>query len=490
MLVGNSATASTVQVLPIINVVQQLSAISSNAAGGASQIVKGNTQGAITGNNNNTGNTGNPPNNPNAPPPGVPTAPPGTIVPSGGGYLTPDGFVYTSFSTNGSGGPGPGPTYASLVAQATLSDATISTPTLDNNPDMAGSRVFTKGVEVTIPTTADFSGFADAGYFARNLTITTPSINFSPYTDSSFPDFVFFGSESLTIVNNLSLSAFPTELVFFTGGTLSISPGVTITGNSTFLEFGSRNALNLTSVSIMNTGGDISLDSFSTLTLNNCSLTASSVNGNTDISIGNGGTLSSSSQVTLNNTLLTASSIDVFSGAMLTISGTTPAAGQINGTSGIFLDSTSGATVGVNLLSDPQNGNISMNNSSGLLTVNNGAQLTASSINLDSGDDILVDSIAPPAANSINLTAGGTATMQNTDMSNVGALNVNAHTVVLMNFALPNNGSATFTVANGVLAPNPNTSAGIVPGDLNFIKNVTYQGALANNGQGYRVFAP
>ncbi len=97
--------------------------------------------------------------------------------------------------------------------------------------------------------------------------------------------------------------------------------------------------------------------------------------------------------------------------------------------------------VGVNLSADPQNGSIFMYNGSGLMTVNNGAQLTAANLFLQSGDGILVDSIAPLKAAQMVITAGNgpgdAATVQNTDLSNLGALNVNAQTIVLQNVALP-----------------------------------------------------
>jgi hypothetical protein len=80
-------------------------------------------------------------------------------------------------------------------------------------------------------------------------------------------------------------------------------------------------------------------------------------------------------------------------------------------------------------------------------------------------------------------------TFQNADLSNLaGQLSVNAHTIVLANVALPSSGNTVFYPGNGLLAPNPNTGQSVVPGDLNFIQNVTYQGKLASTpGIGFTV---
>jgi fibronectin-binding autotransporter adhesin len=402
-------------------------------------------------------------------------------VPQNGGFLTPDGFIFTSFSTNG----GPGPDFARGVANATLTDATITSRTLDT------SRVFVGGVQVTIPANS-FNGFAAAAFAARNITISTPSIDFSGFADSSSPprNFVIFSSENMSINNSLDLGTFPTDLVLFAGNSLAISSGVTISGNSTELELGGRAALNFNSVNINNTGGDTFVESFGTITLNNGSVSASDSANDAEVNIGNLGTGTATGNVSLNNTLVSGDEVDIFSGGSVKVTGSTPASGQITAPAGIFISGITGATVGVNLSTSPTSGTIVIDNAtSGTLTINNGAKLTAQSITLSAASGLFVDSIAPVVANTVEVTAGtsSTATIQNTDLSGVSSLNVSARTIVLSDVALPNSGDTTFTVANHVLAANPNTSQAVVEGDLNFIRNVTFHGVLDNNGAGYTV---
>jgi hypothetical protein len=66
-----------------------------------------------------------------------------------------------------------------------------------------------------------------------------------------------------------------------------------------------------------------------------------------------------------------------------------------------------------------------------------------------------------------------------------------ANTINLFNVAFGAGSSINLESFWGVLAPNPNTGADSVPGDVNFIQNVTYGGNPAqnyvNNGGGISV---
>ena len=268
-------------------------------------------------------------------------------------------------------------------------------------------------------------------------------------------------------------------------------------GNANQLEFGGRLDMNLNSVTFINTAGTLDLESFGSINLNNVSLTASdsSGNGNGFVTVNNDSeNATTSGNISLFNTTLTGDGVDLSSSrhAYAGLS-TSPSMkpGFLARTTWIYLGFT-GLTVGVNVTAQGVNsGGISLTTSTGTLTVNNGAQLAASFINLNSGADLLVDTIAPLSANSVTVSAVTTGTIQNTDLSGVGQLNVSAQTIVLNNVALPNSGTAFFTVANGVLAPVQTLEAGVISGDLNFIRNVTYLGAPANTpGTGFRVGAP
>ncbi len=316
--------------------------------------------------------------------------------------------------------------YAAGPANATLTDTTINSSTLDS------SRVFTQAVTLTIPTENDFNGTAAAGFFARNIMITTPTIDYSPYLAGNFRNFVVFSSEDMGILNSLTLSAFNNHQIFFAGGTLSISPGVTISGNAPSIEFGGRNSLNFNSVSFVNTGGEISLDTFNDITLNGVSINSSAgtgANSGSFVSISTDNSAVAIGSISLNNTTITGDGVDISSAGNLTLTASTPSAGQVSGANSVDLFGATGLTVGVNVASQGQtSGGIFLGTSTGTLTVNNGAQLAASAITMNSGADVLVDSIAPPSANSLNISAATTGTIQNTDLSGVQNASISGHT--------------------------------------------------------------
>ncbi|MEI9866402.1 MAG: hypothetical protein WDN00_17970 [Limisphaerales bacterium] len=64
--------------------------------------------------------------------------------------------------------------------------------------------------------------------------------------------------------------------------------------------------------------------------------------------------------------------------------------------------------------------------------------------------------------------------VRNSDLTTFGVVNMAANTINLNNVAF--GGAVTLQSLNGVLAPNPNTGAVSIPGDVNFIQNVTYNG--------------
>jgi hypothetical protein len=139
---------------------------------------------------------------------------------------------------------------------------------------------------------------------------------------------------------------------------------------------------------------------------------------------------------------------------------------------------------------------INLVNTTGQLVVNNAgnpnAIFSAKFITLNSPDGILLDTPGQGNIGTLTLTAGNQITSQvsvkNDDLSGTGQLNISARTIVLSDVALPDSGNTTFAVGDGKLAANPNTQQQIVNGELNFFKNVTYQGELANTpGVGFTV---
>jgi hypothetical protein len=69
----------------------------------------------------------------------------------------------------------------------------------------------------------------------------------------------------------------------------------------------------------------------------------------------------------------------------------------------------------------------------------------------------------------------------NEDFSSFQTVNLSAHTVILQNVQFAIGSKVTILTDTGILAPNPNTSASVVPGDLNFYNGVTVGGLPAQN---------
>jgi len=77
--------------------------------------------------------------------------------------------------------------------------------------------------------------------------------------------------------------------------------------------------------------------------------------------------------------------------------------------------------------------------------------------------------------------AGSAINFDGVSMSNSTNVDMQARTINLSNINFPNGSVVNLTSQNGVLAPNPNTSAPSVVGDVNFIVNVNYGGSPAQN---------
>ncbi|HEX9048297.1 MAG TPA: hypothetical protein VF988_14825, partial [Verrucomicrobiae bacterium] len=151
--------------------------------------------------------------------------------------------------------------------------------------------------------------------------------------------------------------------------------------------------------------------------------------------------------------------------------------------------------VGYSALSSPGSGSVNITSDAGSVNVT-GTSITARYLTINSGDGILLDGAgqafyANTISSAANLTAKHLITVNNADLSSFGSVNMAANTVNLYNVAFGDGSTVTLKSLNGVLAPNPNTGAASVPGDVNFLYNVTYAGSPAqnyvNNGSGITI---
>jgi hypothetical protein len=136
------------------------------------------------------------------------------------------------------------------------------------------------------------------------------------------------------------------------------------------------------------------------------------------------------------------------------------------------------------LTTTAKNGQVTLSSRNSTLTVNN-TSIKTHVLTLNSGDQILLDAsgrtlTGTSTGSSANFTAPNLIDVKNADFTSWAVVNMIAHTINLVNVAF-GNGQVKLQSLNGVLAPNPNTGAKSVPGDVNFIQNVTYKGNPAQN---------
>jgi hypothetical protein len=191
-----------------------------------------------------------------------------------------------------------------------------------------------------------------------------------------------------------------------------------------------------------------------------------------------------SSAVTINGGSIQAPSfVELVAGGNISIANSSLITNGTNGT--VFIGSV--------------NGSVTMSSSTlsaGTLDIFAGGSVTVTSdlshnfqvsnVTVNAGDSIFVDGnnsnpgvgVAQPG--SMVMTAVNSLTAQNLKFDFTTA-NLTAHTINLTNISFSNNTFVTLTSHFGVLAPGANTNQPSVPGDVNFINNVTYNGQPAQN---------
>jgi hypothetical protein len=168
------------------------------------------------------------------------------------------------------------------------------------------------------------------------------------------------------------------------------------------------------------------------------------------------------------------------------------------------------------LTANGDSGSVTLNSGFGSVNVT-GTTIQAQYLTINSGDGILLDGSGASASavvskksvaaklfskngevsgpvggtGTASLTAANLITVNSWDFTPYAQVNMAANTINLNDVEL-GYGNVTLKSLNGVLAANPNTGAVSVPGDVNFIQNVTYNGGnpaqnYVNNGSGITV---
>jgi len=434
--------------------------------------------------------------------------------------------------------PLPPPPAAPSLSAAEAADATI------NQSSLMDASIPTPPIHVIVgqpfPLAANsyFNGQTFSGFVARNISVNTApgdsplSVDLSPYANQSTFDFVALNNFSIEGSVIFSGLATADNLALIAGNQFILTPGISITANTHNLTLSSPAALTFDNVGLYNNGLDINLDSGDAITFkNNSTITAggrlivnaangisatdshltgasallTTLNGNISfensiLDAGNHALLESPSSISLDSSTINGDYVSLVGTATtaITVNNST-----INAPNSIIISSINDLNVtgsspapqvgsqhsvdggGSSLNTDPNTGSVTLSSASGSVNVS-GTSITAHYLTLNSGDGILLDGsgqtlTAAGAGSTANLTAANLITVNNTDFSAFAVVNMAANTINLLDVAFGSGSAVTLRSLYGVLAPNPNTGAASVQGDVNFISGVTYGGDPAQN---------
>ncbi|MBI5800250.1 MAG: FecR domain-containing protein [Verrucomicrobia bacterium] len=313
------------------------------------------------------------------------------------------------------------------LATAKATDVVIRTPNLNDHPN----HVFLDPIPFDIPALGvlNFSGFV-----GKDVTVapTVSQIDFTPFLNQT--DFVIGAAKTLTLQSAM-LQLYATRSV---GGpsalqkvTLAGKSGITIAPNASItashigeLHLVTDETMSLNSVNIANSGDKLRLYAGQLLDLSGGFYNVSAGNGTLQLSSGSDVTVNNSAQFQANTVNMSAARNATLNSAV--IRGFT--------------------TLNVSAIQN--------------MTVASGSFTGAS---------------ASPTITS-SFSAGDTLIVNNSSFANVADISLSARTVNLSNIDFPNGSTVTLYSQNGLLADKPNTGAASVPGHVNFILNVNYNG--------------
>jgi len=386
------------------------------------------------------------------------------------------------------------------INQSSLTDASIPTPPLHvlfSDFGLTGNEYFHGQT---------FSGFvADNIYF--NTLVVTPDarivapleVNLSSYSGQSQFDMV--AVNDMYFDGSVQFSGLLPSQTFalIVGNQLSLSSGISLEADAKNFLISSPATQTFDGVSLLNAVGDINVDTAGEVGFQDGALAGAagrfiiSAGGNvsaTDsswagtsirVSSLSGGISILDSPLTAANNLILLALNDITIGTQYQEDDSVP-----NGTPRPAYAVTG---TGSSLTTNPRSGAVTMLSTVGSINVSD-TQITTHYLTLNSGDNILLDCtghtpIAAGTGATANLTAGKSANnyigVNNTDFSQFALVNMSANTIDLCNVNFGGGSTVSLNSFNGVLAPNPNTGATPVQGDVNFIYNVTYGGQPAQN---------
>lgn len=409
-------------------------------------------------------------------------------------------------------------------AQASLKAAEAADATL-NQPSLTDATLPTPPIHVIstpfkLVGNAYFSG-TYTGFIARNLFVNTPGtgqdgpsptlpVNLSPY--KGFPAFAVVAVNNFSVEGSVDFTGLPAaaSLALIAGNQFLLTPGISIEANVYDCLLSSPASLALDDVTFNDIAGNIQLQSGGDISFQNNSLVDAAglaVNAANNISV-------AGSQLTANSAVLSsvngsiafdAATLNAPAHAILiapvainlndstinspfaTLSGTADATISLNNTvinaSSSITASTPGEidVAGSTLRSAPDSGTVSLSSSFGSINVT-GTAISAHYLTLNSGDGILLDAGGQTVAASgsgatASFTAPNLITVNNTDLSSYGVVNIAANTIALSDVAFA--GTVNLKSSLGIW-----NNGAIVAGDVNDLGGVTYDGKTVNAPSG------
>ena len=358
------------------------------------------------------------------------------------------------------------------------SDTLYDDGIVGNNISISGSTITADNGGVSIVNDASFSTRDAVSFNLESTTMkygditisggsTITANNGSIYIETASSDLsdVYVDEGSSLSVGDISISG-STIKATGAGGNVTISAGGSLT-DASGLEM-----LTLVGDTIVAGGtvtltaqGDIDVDQnvsdTTALTAGGGDVDVTSHNGNMDME---------------NSTVLAGGSVALNAAGSVNLK-----SGSVTGTKNVNVNAGTGITInGVAVTaSDPVYG-VYLTSTAGQTTIQNGSSVTGN-LTVNSPDGILIDGSHGGrfSGGTMNLMASsGDINVNNEDLTAFPIINLSARTINLADVDFSGSSHVTLNSLLGLLAPLPNTGLLSVPGDVNFIRGVTFGGTL------------
>lgn len=366
---------------------------------------------------------------------------------------------------------------SSPFVAAVSSDAIIATPDLDparlfgpglNVNEFATPPVLFDAVDDKVDASGPRVAVSPAVFLGNNITFDSAGVNLAPFAGRDLVQ--FFATSDLSLTKSLDFSDFPGQLFLSAGGTIRNTPGITVRASSdllAILAFGHGTAMTdmprgevdvdfekdfaLSQIDIVNETGGIAIGG------GNISLTGVQVVAPKGIRISSSGSLTIDKAPGMS---------DVTLPMLFNNDGALPAGyTNIGSPGGIRITGSGDTTIRNASIRAPQTTIVANNLSLNLVRISDGTPANPD------GNSGPMPNVATVRLNATNLLAISGVRFTANDMY------MQARTISLADVNFRGGSRVWLESALGTLAPRPNTNASVIPGRVNFVRNVRYAGS-------------